>query len=36
MYKFINIDTISISHPIGHTNKKNIIPIIDCETNKFL
>lgn len=36
MYKFINIDTISISHPIGHTNKKNIRPIIDCETNEFL
>lgn len=36
MYKFINIDTISISHPIRHTNKKNIRPIIDCETNEFL
>lgn len=36
MYKFININTISTSCLIGYTNKKNIRPIIDCETNEFL
>lgn len=36
MYKFININTIFTSCLIGYTNKKNIRPIIDCETNEFL